>query len=270
MVKAGKLEQVASPVVFATGEQVRAAASCEPGSLGPVGLKIDVIVDRAAAQLADFVCGANQEGSHYTGVNWGRDLPEPLVADIRNVVAGDPAPDGQGTLSIARGIEVGHIFQLGTKYSAALNATVLDQAGQSAVITMGCYGIGVSRIVAAAIEQNNDVRGIIWPLSIAPFQVVLLPMNMQKSPRVREAAEQLYQELQDSGIEVLFDDRPLRPGVMFADMELIGIPHRLVLGERGLDAGTIEYQGRRDSESRNMPLSGIVAFMQSQLAEPGR
>jgi len=269
MVKAGKLEQVASPVVFAGPEQVRAAANCGPGSLGPVGLKIDVIVDRAAAHLTDFVCGANKDSHHYTGVNWGRDLPEPQIADIRNVVAGDPSPDGAGKLSIARGIEVGHIFQLGTKYSAALNATVLDQTGQSVVMTMGCYGIGVSRIVAAAVEQNNDARGIIWPQSIAPFQVALLPMNMQKSQRVREAAEQLYQALTAAGIEVLFDDRPLRPGVMFSDMELIGIPHRLVLGERGLDAGTIEYQGRRDSESQNLPLSDIVAFMQSQLLDLG-
>ena len=261
MVKAGKLTEVASPVTFASNEQVRAVAGCEPGSLGPLGLKIPVIVDRAAAQLADFVCGANQDGKHLAGVNWGRDHPEPVVADIRNVVAGDPSPDGKGTLSIARGIEVGHIFQLGTKYSAAMNATVLDQNGQPVVMTMGCYGIGVSRVVAAAIEQNNDARGIIWPAAIAPFQVALLPMNMQKSQRLRDAAELLYRELQSAGIDVLFDDRPLRAGVMFADVELIGIPHRLVLGERGLDASTIEYQGRHDTESRNLPLSGIVDFI---------
>jgi prolyl-tRNA synthetase len=266
MVKAGKLTEVASPVTFASNEQVRGVASCEPGSLGPLGLKIPVIVDRAAAHLADFVCGANQDGKHLTGVNWGRDFPEPVVADIRNVIAGDPSPDGKGNLSIARGIEVGHIFQLGTKYSAAMNATVLDQNGQPVVMTMGCYGIGVSRVVAAAIEQNNDERGIIWPVAIAPFQVALLPMNMQKSQRVRDAAEKLYQELQSAGIEVLFDDRPLRAGVMFADVELIGIPYRLVLGERGLDAGTIEYQGRRDTESRNLPLSGIMDFINTQHA----
>ncbi len=266
MVKAGKLTEVASPVTFASNEQVRGVAGCEPGSLGPLGLKIPVIVDRAAAHLVDFVCGANQDGKHLADVNWGRDLPEPLVADLRNVVEGDPSPDGKGKLSIARGIEVGHIFQLGTKYSAAMNATVLDQNGQPVVMTMGCYGIGVSRVVAAAIEQNHDERGIIWPVAIAPFQVALLPMNMHKSQRVREAAEQLYRELQNAGIEVLLDDRPLRAGVMFADIELIGIPHRLVLGERGLDAGTIEYQGRRDMESRNLALSGIVEFIQSQLA----
>ncbi len=265
-VKAGKLTGVANPVVLATGEQVRAAAGCEPGSLGPIGLKVGVIVDRAAAHLADFVCGANQDGKHCSGVNWARDLPEPVVADIRNVIAGDPSPDGKGALAIARGIEVGHIFQLGTKYSAAMNASVLDQAGQSVVMTMGCYGIGVSRIVAAAIEQNHDDRGIIWPQAIAPFQVALLPMNMQKSQRVREAAEKLYQELHNAGIAVLFDDRPLRAGVMFADMELIGIPHRLVLGERGLDAGTIEYKGRRDAENQNLPLSNIIEYIQSQLA----
>ncbi|MEW6354472.1 MAG: proline--tRNA ligase [Pseudomonadota bacterium] len=268
LVKAGKLVQVASPVVFATPEQVRTVTGCAPGSVGPVGLSIPVIVDRAAAHLADFVCGANQDGKHLTGVNWGRDLPEPLVADLRNVVAGDPSPDGQGTLAIARGIEVGHIFQLGTKYSAAMDASVLDQNGKPVVMTMGCYGIGVSRVVAAAIEQNHDERGIIWPQAIAPYHIALLPMNMQKSQRIRDAAEKLYQELQNTGIDVLFDDRPLRAGVMFADMELIGIPHRLVLGERGLDAGAIEYQGRRDTESQHIALADIVTFIKSRLTAP--
>ncbi len=264
LIKAAKVTQLAAPITLAGAEQVRAAAGCDPGSLGPLGLQIPLIVDRGAAHLSDFVCGANDDGVHLTGVNWGRDLPEPQIADLRNVVEGDASPDGKGTLSIARGIEVGHIFQLGTKYSAALDATVLDQSGKPMVMTMGCYGIGVSRVVAAAIEQNNDARGIIWPAAIAPFHVALLPMNMQKSERIAAAAEQLYAELRAAGIEVLFDDRPLRPGVMFADMELIGIPHRLVLGERGLDAGTIEYQGRRDTESRNLPLATIVEFLQSR------
>ncbi len=265
MIKAGKLAQLGAPVTLASAEQVRAAAGCEPGSLGPVGLQIPIIADRSAIQVSDFVCGANQDGVHLIGVNWNRDLPEPEVADLRNIVEGDTSPDGMGTLSIARGIEVGHIFQLGTKYSAAMNASCLDQNGQSVIMTMGCYGIGVSRVVAAAIEQNNDARGIIWPEAIAPFHVALLPMNMQKSQRVAAAAEQLYAELCVAGIEVLFDDRPLRPGVMFADMELIGIPHRLVLGERGLDAGTIEYQGRRETESQNLSLENIVDFIKTQL-----
>ncbi len=264
LIKAAKVTQLAAPITLAGAEQVRAAAGCDPGSLGPLGLQIPLIVDRGAAHLSDFVCGANDDGVHLTGVNWGRDLPEPQIADLRNVVEGDASPDGKGTLSIARGIEVGHIFQLGTKYSTALDATVLDQSGKPVVMTMGCYGIGVSRVVAAAIEQNNDARGIIWPAAIAPFHVALLPMNMQKSERIAAAAEQLYAELRAAGIEVLFDDRPLRPGVMFADMELIGIPHRLVLGERGLDAGTIEYQARQDTESRNLPLATIVEFLQSR------
>ncbi|MDD3449232.1 MAG: His/Gly/Thr/Pro-type tRNA ligase C-terminal domain-containing protein, partial [Gammaproteobacteria bacterium] len=239
---------------------------CGVGSLGPVGLAIPVIVDRSAAAAADFVCGANVDGKHLTGVNWGRDLPEPAIADIRNVVPGDPSPDGKGALAIARGIEVGHIFQLGEKYSRAMNATVLDESGQAVVMPMGCYGIGVSRVVAAAIEQNNDARGIIWPQAIAPYQVALLPMNMHKSQRLREAAETLYRELTANGFEVLFDDRRERPGVMFADMELIGIPHRLVLGERGLDSGEIEYKGRRDSESQNIPLDGVMDFLLERLA----
>ncbi len=264
-VKAAKLAQVFSPLTLATPQQVHDVAGCAPGSVGPVGLKIPVITDRAAVHASDFVCGANQDGNHLTGVNWIRDLPEPLVADIRNVVEGDPSPDGQGKLSIARGIEVGHIFQLGNKYSSAMGANYLDENGQSQVMEMGCYGIGVSRVVASAIEQNHDARGIIWPNPIAPFHVALLPMNMHKSPRTREAADKLYQELTDAGIEVLFDDRPLRAGVMFADMELIGIPHRIVIGERGLDAGTVEYQGRRDTQSQNVPLAEITGFLKARL-----
>jgi prolyl-tRNA synthetase len=260
-VKAEKLAQVAKPLCFASAEQVQAAAGCAPGSVGPRGLTIPVFVDRAAAHCADFVCGANQDGKHLTGVNWGRDLPEPVSVDLRNVKDGDPSPDGNGTLSIARGIEVGHIFQLGDKYSKAMNATVVDEQGHIATLIMGCYGIGVTRVVAAAIEQNNDARGIIWPLPIAPFQVALLPMNMHKSQRLREAVDQLYQQLLDAGIEVLLDDREARPGVMFADMELIGIPQRLVFGEKGLDQGVVEYKGRTDAESRNIPLGEIVGFL---------
>ncbi|KAF0191400.1 MAG: prolyl-tRNA synthetase [Gammaproteobacteria bacterium] len=265
-VKAEKLPQVATPLRFATAEQIKSAIGCGPGSLGPVGLKIPVIVDHAAAALADFICGANAEGAHLRGVNWGRDLPEPDAADLRNVVDGDPAPVGNGRLAIKRGIEVGHIFQLGTKYSAAMNATCLDDQGRSITMTMGCYGIGVSRIVAAAVEQNHDERGIIWPDAIAPFSVALLPMNMHKSQRLRDAAERLYDELKAANIDVLFDDRKERAGVMFADIDLIGIPHRLVLGERGLDANTIEYKGRRDTDSRNVPLDSVVAFLKSRFA----
>ena len=259
--KAAKLEQVASPVTFATPEQVKAAAGCAPGSVGPVDLKCPVFVDRSAAQLADFVCGANENGKHFTGVNWGRDLPEGIVVDIRNVLEGDLSPDGKGTLQIKRGIEVGHIFQLGRKYSEAMKAMVQAESGKSVVMTMGCYGIGVSRVVAAAIEQNNDERGIIWPEAIAPFQIALLPLNAHKSQRLREAAEKLYDELQAAGFEVLLDDRKERPGVMFADMELIGIPHRVVFSEKGLDKGEVEYKGRRDSDNQYIPLDRIVDFL---------
>ncbi len=269
-IKAEKLPQVAAPLTFASAEEVKAVAGCEPGSVGPVGLDIPVIVDRSAAHLADFVCGANADGKHLKGVNWERDLPPGEVADIRNVVEGDPSPDGRGVLRIRRGIEVGHIFQLGRKYSEAMKAHVLGENGKAVTLTMGCYGIGVSRVVAAAIEQNHDERGICWPEAIAPFQVVLIPMNMHKSQRVREAAESLYQALLDAGIEVLFDDRRERPGVMFADAELIGIPHRLVLGERGLDGGYIEYKGRRDGESEDLPLEGIVDRLKERLAGADR
>ena len=257
-IKAEKHPAVASPFAFASDAQVKAATGAAPGSVGPVGLKIPVIADRAAAHLADFVCGANEDGQHLTGVNWGRDLPEPEVADLRNVVPGDPSPDGQGILAIARGIEVGHIFQLGTKYSEALNARVLDENGRESVMIMGCYGIGVSRVVAAAIEQNHDDKGILWPEPIAPFKVALLPMGMKKSYRVAEACEKLYAEFQAAGIEVLFDDRDARPGVMFADMELIGIPHRVVVGEKNLDAGVVEYKRGR-AEAELVPLDQIAA-----------
>ncbi len=264
-VKAAKLTAVAAPLRFASDAEVRAAAGCAPGSLGPIGLGVPVFVDRSAALLVNFVCGANQDGKHYVGVNWGRDLPQPqFVVDIRNVVEGDPSPDGKGALSIARGIEVGHIFQLGTKYSQAMNATVLNEQGQNQVMIMGCYGIGVSRVVAAAIEQNHDARGIIWPKALAPFDVALLPMNMHTSSRLQEKAEQLYAELRAAGFDVLFDDRKARPGVMFADMELIGIPHRVVVSEKGLEAGMLEYKGRRDAESRNIPIGEIVEFLRGR------
>ncbi len=266
-IKAEKLPQVQAPLTFADEEEVREVTGAAPGSVGPVGLSIPVIADHSALHLADFVCGANRNGEHLTGVNWGRDLPEPEAADLRNVIEGDPSPDGRGHLIIKRGIEVGHIFQLGNKYSAALKATALDENGKQKILEMGCYGIGVSRLVAAAIEQNHDERGIIWPPSIAPYQVALLPMNMHKSERLRAAAEQIYHDLQRAGIDVLFDDRRERPGVMFADMELIGIPHRLVLGERGLDADIVEYKGRRDSDSREITLTDIVEFINKRLTE---
>jgi len=265
-VKAEKLPAVASPLTFASDDDIRAAAGCGAGSIGPVGLQVPVFADRSAAVLADFVCGANQDDQHLRGVNWGRDLPEPDVVDIRNVVEGDASPDGRGRLAIRRGIEVGHIFQLGRKYSQAMNATVLDESGEAVVMTMGCYGIGVSRVVAAAIEQNHDERGIAWPTPIAPFQVALLPMNMHKSQRLREAADRLYAELTGAGIEVLFDDRKERPGVMFANMELIGLPHRVVLGERGLDAGTVEYKGRLDTDTQDVALDGLAEFLKARLA----
>jgi prolyl-tRNA synthetase len=264
-IKADKLPQVASPLEFAEEAEIRAAIGAGPGSLGPVDLPIPFIVDRTVAKMADFSAGANQDGKHYFGINWARDLPEPSeIADLRNVREGDPSPDGQGTLTIARGIEVGHIFQLGQKYSDALNATVLDENGKAIVMTMGCYGIGVTRIVAAAIEQHHDDKGITWPDALAPFQVVLCPMKMDKSQRVREAVETLYADLQTAGIEVLLDDRNVRPGFMFADMELIGIPHRIVVGEKSLDEGKVEYRGRQESENRFIPLNEIISFLENR------
>jgi prolyl-tRNA synthetase len=264
-IKAQSLAPVAAPLRFATAQEIQTALGCEPGSLGPVGLSIPVLVDAAAAQLADFVCGANRDGVHLQGVNWGRDLGDPEVADIRNVVAGDPAPDGSGALDIKRGIEVGHIFQLGTKYSEAMGARVLDENGSSVSMLMGCYGIGVSRIVAAAIEQNHDEHGIIWPPSIAPFHVAIAPINMHKSTRVHEAAHALYRQLRDAEIDVLLCDTKERPGVMFADLELVGVPHRYVISDRGLDAGTVEYKGRTDEAAEHIGLDDAVSFMQHKL-----
>jgi len=251
-VKAQKIDGIASPLTMADNETIHKATNSEPGSLGPIGLELPTVFDHAVANMADFSCGANERGFHYTGVNFDRDLPSPETVDIRNVVAGDPSPQGTGKLSIARGIEVGHIFQLGTKYSEAMGATVQDGDGKDRAVTMGCYGIGITRIVGAAIEQNHDDNGIIWPEPLAPFDVVLVPINMHRSDVVREAAEALYEELASLGHEVLFDDRDVRPGVKFADAELIGIPHRLVISERGLEANELEYRHRRDEESRNL------------------
>jgi prolyl-tRNA synthetase len=252
---------------FASEAEIREAFNCPPGFLGPVGIdrsKIRVIADHTVAAMSDFVCGANKPKFHTAGVNWGRDLPEPdLVADIRNVVAGDPSPDSKGTLEICRGIEVGHIFQLGDKYSKAMDATYLDENGQQQVMTMGCYGIGVSRIVGAAIEQGNDERGIIFPAAIAPFTVAIAPIGFDRNAEVRTAALKLHDELAANGIDVLLDDRGERPGVMFADLELIGVPHRITLGDRGLKEGMVEYQARTDKEARNIPLNDIVNFVKS-------
>ncbi|WP_335919342.1 proline--tRNA ligase [Shewanella algae] len=260
-VKADKLELVAAPLEFASEAEICDALGAGPGSLGPVGLSIPVVIDHSVAVMSDFAAGANLDGKHYFGINWERDLPLASAADIRNVVEGETTPDGKGTYAFARGIEVGHIFQLGTNYSAAMNATVLDENGKSQTLLMGCYGVGVSRIVAAAIEQNHDDRGIIWPEAIAPFTVGILPMNMHKSHRVTDTAEQLYKELTDAGIEVLFDDRKERPGVMFADMELLGLPHTIVIGDRNLDAGVYEYKNRRTGEKQEVPMAEIVDFI---------
>lgn len=266
-IKVEKLPQVAAPMTFINEAEVAQLTGAQVGSLGVTGLTIPMIVDHAAAHCADFICGANETDYHLTGVNWGRDAAEPtLIADLRDVVEGDPSPCGQGEIRIARGIEVGHIFQLGKTYSEAMNCTVLNESGKNSVMEMGCYGIGVTRVVASAIEQNNDEKGIIWPDAIAPYTLVIVPMNLHKSPRVAEAAEQLYKELQAMGIDVLFDDRNERPGVMFADAELIGIPHRLVIGERGLDAGTIEYKHRRAESAEQWPIDELVTRLKSRLA----
>lgn len=263
-IKAAKLPQVREPLTFASPEAIRTAFGASPGSLGAVGFDGVVIADRTVANMADFVAGANEDDWHLTGVNFGRDCPEPLVADLRNVVTGDPSPDDQGTLAIARGIEVGHVFQLGRKYSEAMKAEVLGEDGQPVTVTMGCYGIGVSRVVAAAIEQNHDERGIIWPAAMAPFHVAVLPIGAGRSTAVREAAEALYQELQAAGIEVLLDDRDARPGVMFADMELIGIPHRVVISERNLAAGQVEYRGRREAESTQVARERLLDWLRER------
>lgn len=268
-IKAERLSQVAKPLEFVGPGEVESATGCEPGSIGPVGLQIPVIADESAARLADFICGANKNGKHLTNVNWGRDLPEPVVVDMRNVVNGDPCPSHaggcQGKLTIRRGIEVGHIFQLEKKYSEAMQATVLDESGQAVTMTMGCYGIGVSRIVAAAIEQNNDANGIVWPQTIAPFTVALVPIGYQKSEAVKTAADKLYAELQAAGIDVLLDDRNERPGVMFADIDLIGIPHRLVIGEKGIAKNVAEYKARRDKEPREIPLTEVARELRARL-----
>ena len=266
-IKAEKIAGVASPLEFASEDEILAACQCKPGSIGPIGLTIPIIADRSVMLMSDFVCGANSDGKHYQGVNWERDCPLPEhIADLRTVVEGDPSPDGKGEITLARGIEVGHIFQLGSKYSAAMKAGVINEGGKNQIMLMGCYGIGISRVVAAAIEQNHDGKGIIWPANLAPFQVALCPMNMHKSERLKVAAEQIYQELQAAGIEVLFDDRKVRAGFMFSDMELIGIPHCIILGDRGLDAGTIEYKGRTSQENEEIPLVEIIAFLKAKLA----
>ncbi|MBK7902139.1 MAG: proline--tRNA ligase [Proteobacteria bacterium] len=267
-VKAQKLPGVASPLRMASVEAVLATAGCEPGFIGPVGLKCKVYVDRSAAHMSDFVCGANERDIHFTGANWSRDLPEGDIVDLRNVIAGDPSPTGKGTLGIARGIEVGHIFQLGRKYSEAMNATVLDEQGKSVTMAMGCYGIGVTRVVAAAIEQNHDERGIIWPEPIAPFDVSIIPINLQKSARVQEATAALYAELTAAGFEVVLDDRDARPGVKFADDELIGIPHRIVIGDKGLERGVLEYKRRRDGHAADVPLAEVAAFLRDRRGSP--
>jgi prolyl-tRNA synthetase len=265
-VKAQKLPGVASPLRMSSAERVLKATGTEPGYVGLVGLKCRLYADHSALNLADFVCGANAKDQHLMGVNWERDVTGALAADLRKVVEGDASPSGKGHLKIARGIEVGHIFQLGDKYSRPMKAAVLDEDGKEVTLLMGCYGIGVTRIVAAAIEQNHDERGIIWPEPIAPFQVVLVPINLQKSARVREVSDRLYAELTDEGIEVLYDDRDARPGVKFADAELVGIPHRVVVGERGLEAGKLEYRHRRDAASTEVPAAELLAFLRQRLA----
>ena len=265
LIKVGKLAGLASPARMASAAAIREAFGADPGSLGPVGFKGRVIADRTVAAMADMIVGANDTDWHLTSVNFGRDCQEPEVADLRNVVAGDPSPDGSGTIALARGIEVGHIFKLGSKYSEALGATVLDEQGKSVAMRMGCYGIGVTRVVAAAIEQNNDAQGIVWPEPIAPFAVVLVPLNLAKSSRVREAADKLYDELTAAGIETLLDDRDARPGVKFADAELFGIPHRVVIAERGLDAGQLEYRRRGATENEALPLDNVFQALRARL-----
>ncbi len=266
-VKAAKLSGI-GPFRFASDSEIVEHFGCKPGYLGPIGTAkpVKIVADRTVAAMSDFVCGANEEGFHYTGANWGRDLPEPVVADIRNVVAGDPSPDGNGVLEIQRGIEVGHVFQLGTRYSEDMKATYLDEKGQPQLMQMGCYGIGVTRILGAAIEQNFDDKGIIWPAAIAPFEVVLCPMGYDRSAAVKEATDALHAELLAAGVDVILDDRGERPGVMFADWELIGVPHRVVIGERGLKEGQLEYQGRRDEAATPVPRDAMVAFVKAKLA----
>ncbi len=268
-VKVGKLPGLKAGYRFATGAEISDCFGCKPGYLGPVGVSesVTVIADRTVAAMSDFVCGANEEDFHHVGVNWGRDLAEPLlVADIRNVVEGDPSPDGCGPLAIQRGIEVGHVFYLGTKYSEAMNATYLDEGGKPRLMEMGCYGIGITRILGAAIEQSHDDRGMIWPASIAPFAVVICPIGYDRSDAVRAACDQLHADLTAAGIDVLLDDRGERPGAMFADWELIGVPHRVVIGDRGLKEATVEYQGRRDAQAQTVPLPGILDWLGAKLS----
>ena len=263
-VKAESLDEVAKPLRMASAEAIHNATGASPGSIGPVGLKIPTIVDHSAGVLADFVCGANRDDIHLTGVNWGRDLPEPTTRDLRQAVNGDPCPtDSKNEIQVKRGIEVGHVFQLGTKYSEALDATYLDANGRNQPLYMGCYGIGITRIVAAAIEQNHDDNGIVWPPPLAPFDVCIVPIGLKKSPRVAQVVEELYKELVDAGFEVLLDDREERPGVMFSEMDLIGIPHRIVVGERGLANGSVEYRNRASGESADYPLGELVTTLQT-------
>ncbi len=264
-IKAEKLPEVAAPLRFATEDEIRALVGAGPGSLGPVNLPMPVIVDRTVAHMSDFGAGANEDDYHFFGINWGCDLPLPSVADLRNVKKGDPSPDGKGVLDIVRGIEVGHVFQLGKKYSGNMNATVLDENGKAQVMTMGCYGIGVSRVVAAAIEQNNDEFGIRWPAAMAPFQIVIAPVNMRKSEAVASAAEALYAQLRAAGLEVLLDDRDQRPGAMFADHELLGLPHRIVVSDRGLQAGELEYKARVGGDAEKVAVADVLAFLQAKI-----
>jgi prolyl-tRNA synthetase len=268
-IKAGKVPGLKSGFRFATVAEIQEHFGCKPGYLGPIGLRkpVKVVADRTVARMSDFICGANDEGFHFTGVNWGRNLPEPdLVADIRNAVAGDPSPDGKGTLAIQRGIEVGHVFYLGTKYSQSMNATYLDETGKPQLMEMGCYGIGVTRILGAAIEQGHDERGIVWPDAIAPFRVVICPIGADRSEAVRIAAQGLHDDLESLGVDALLDDRGERPGAMFADWELIGVPHRVVLSERGLKEGQVEIQGRRDATATKIALADTLQTLRERLS----
>jgi prolyl-tRNA synthetase len=267
-VKAGKVAGLNEGFRFATVAEIESHFGCKPGYLGPIGTAkpVKVIADRTVAAMSDFVCGANEADFHYTGANWGRDLPEPdLVADIRNVLEGEPSPDGKGVLAIQRGIEVGHVFFLGSKYSAAMNATYLDEAGKPQLMQMGCYGIGVTRILGAAIEQGHDERGIVWPDAMAPFTVVICPIGLDRSAEVKAAAEKLHGELDGLGIDVMLDDRGERPGAMFADWELVGIPHRVVISDRGLKEGNVEYQGRRDPQATSIAVGDVLAHLKGVL-----
>ena len=266
-IKAEKIDGIFAPLTFANDSEISQNCHCKPGSIGPVNLDMKIIADRSVALMANFVCGANQDGQHFAGVNWERDLPFPAqIEDLRTVVEGDPSPDGKGNIHIARGIEVGHIFQLGTKYSAAMKADVINENGKNQTMIMGCYGIGVSRVVASAIEQNHDAKGIIWPASLAPFQVAICPMNMHKSERLKTAAEKLYQDLLKAGVEVLFDDRKVRAGFMFSDMELIGIPHCFIISDKGLDTGFVEYKARTVEQNEDIPFAELMDFLQTKLA----